>query len=518
MADEKYPIGTQTFSILRSRGYVYVDKTEYIHKLINSYRFVFLSRPRRFGKSLLISTLESFFKGRRELFKGLAIDRLMPEEWCEYPVVHLDMSGNDYNSEFLLANAISTQLDSYEQIAGISHKNADLSNRLAILLNELHRKYGRKVVVLVDEYDNPITQTIGRDELQNRFREILYSFYSTLKRCDSHIQFGMLTGITKYGKLSVFSGLNNLKDISFDNEFAGICGITEEELQLNFRSGVEKLAIAEEISTDEAFQKLKSYYDGYHFSRSMLDVYNPYSLLNALADKEIKKYWYETATPSLLVNVLKNSSVDLDSLENSKATESSLNDISSISIDPLALFYQTGYLTLRQYDKVYKEFTLGFPNREVESGFKQNLLNSFANVQAPDIFINKLKRALDNGDAEGFIGLLRSFLSDIPLKLLRNLEKYENYYHTILYSVFTLLGLDTTAEYGTSDGYIDLLVKTSGYIYVIELKINGTAADAMAQIERKQYARPFEKDGRKIVKIGIGFAESTHSIDSAIIG
>lgn len=342
----------------------------------------------------------------------------------------------------------------------------------------------------------------------------LYGFYSSLKTLDDHIGFCLLTGVTKYGHLSVFSGLNNLMDISYMNEFAGICGITEEEIYHSLDEGVQRLANEEGISIDEAYRLLKEWYDGYHFSKSMLDVYNPFSLMNALARNEVADYWYRTGTPTILLRTLREQSFDISRLNGERASEDMLSNVSALNLSPIALFYQTGYLTIKGYDTKSKLFTLGYPNKEIESGLMDSVLNVWAKISNTKVFVSDLCDLLEQGKAEEFIKHLQSFFADIPYDLRRNVERYENYYHTIFYVLLRLIGMDVDAEYHTSEGSIDIVVKTTSYIYIIELKINGTAKDAIKQIEGNHYAMPFNSDARKLIKVGIGFALDTHTIDS----
>lgn len=513
-----YPIGLQSFRNIRRNGYLYVDKTSYIPALLQNGRYKFLSRPRRFGKSLLVSMLESFFMGERELFHGLAIDRLMPEPWETHPVIHLDFSGEDYMSEAVLDNKLHSSLERYESMLDLRPANSTFSERIRNIVASLHESTGSQVVILIDEYDNPITSAIGNPELQERFRATLYGFYSSLKSLDEHLYFCFLTGVTKYGHLSVFSGLNNLLDISLMNEFAGICGITDEELHGNMLNpGVRQLAQEENIATERAFRLLKEWYDGYHFSKSLLDVYNPFSVINALARREVADYWYQTGTPTILIKMLTDRALDISGLNGAKASDDMLGNISATNINPVALFYQTGYLTIKDYDRSTRLYTLGYPNKEVESGLMDNVLNTYGHINDSRVFVSDLKTYLEKGETEKFVKSLQSFFANIPFDLRRNVGAYENYYHTIFYVLLRLIGMDVEAEYHTSEGSIDLVVKTSGFIYVIELKINGTAADAMAQIVSRGYASAFSDDSRRCIRVGIGFGKTTHTIDSYLI-
>ena len=512
-----YPIGLQSFGKIRRDGYLYIDKTSYIPLLLQNGQYKFLSRPRRFGKSLLISTLEAFFKGERELFRGLAIDTLMPEQWEAHPVIHLDFSGEDYSNTDVLERKLDAFLERYERELDLATSDNSFSERFRLIVSTLHRQTGSQVVILIDEYDNPISSAIGDNTLQERFRSILYGFYSSLKSLDDHIRFCMLTGVTKYGHLSVFSGLNNLQDISFLSEFSGICGISEDELHTYLHDDVTTLAQHEGYDTGTAYSILKEWYDGYHFSRSMTDIYNPYSLMNALAGHEISDYWYRTGIPTVLIRLMKEHSVDISALNGAKASVDMLDNISALNINPLALFYQTGYLTIKDYDKSTRFYTLGYPNKEVESGLMDSILNAFGHIHDSKILVSDLKTYLENGRTEDFVLTLKAFFARIPYDLRKNIERYENYYHTIFYVLMRLIGMDAEAEYHTSEGSIDIVIKTVRYIYIIELKINGDASDAIRQIEDKSYCAPFISDHRTLIRLGIGFAQNTPTIDSYII-
>lgn len=517
MENVKYPIGLQNFAKLRQGGYLYVDKTSYISNLIETGNYVFLSRPRRFGKSLLISTIEAYFSGERQLFEGLAIDRLRPEPWEKFPVVHLDLSGENYNSVEALESSLDYFIAEQQQKFGVEIEADTISQKFQSLVKGIYFKYKKEVVILIDEYDNPLTSAINNPELQTEFREILYGFYSSLKKLDPYIRFCMITGITKYGHLSVFSGLNNLEDISLSDEYAGICGITDAELDENFQYGIKALATKLSISESETKARLKDYYDGYHFSAAMLDIYNPFSVLSALSAKKISDYWFRSGVPTILMKLLNRESLDVSRINGSLASESSLYTISADSVNPIALFYQTGYLTIKAWNEADQLFTLGYPNKEIETGFYKSVLKVYGGDDDPGILISKLKNSLQDGRPEEFIKELRVFFADVPYDLRKNLQGYENYYHSLFYVLVKVIGLDVKAEYHTSEGSIDMVVETADYTYIIELKINGKAEDAMEQINQKSYCIAFEASGKTIIKIGLGFAERTHTIDSYII-
>ena len=518
IGNRKYPLSTADFERIRTDGYVYVDKTEYVHNLVSTGIFYFLSRPRRFGKSLLLSTLEAYFLGKRHLFEGLALDRLQPEEWAAYPVLRLNLSGKRYADENSLLSELDMHLERWEKAYGITEPRKDVDERFEIVIQTVAAVSGKKVVVLVDEYDSPLSDSIGNPRLQNHYRDQLHGFYSVLKKAESHIQFCMLTGVTKFGKVSVFSGLNNLKDITFLDAYAGICGITEDELHSDLLPGVKKLAETEGCNVEDAFSQLKFNYDGYHFSRTLLDIYNPFSLMNALDNSEVSSYWCASGMPTLLSKSLKSADYDLNRLNNTQVTKEALENLSVYQADPVALFYQTGYLTIKGYDPETRLYTLGYPNREIERGILNNVLNLYV-PSSPYIGaeISHMRQAVLSGNPEDLVARLKAYLSGIPSELRKNVSKYENYYHTIFYCIASLLGLDVNVEYNTSRGFIDILIRTAEYIYVIELKVNGSAGMAMRQIERKGYADQFATDPRAIYLIGLGFSKKTASISSCRI-
>lgn len=515
---QKYPLSTADFERIRTDGYLYVDKTDYVHALVSSGIFYFLSRPRRFGKSLLLSTLEAYFLGKRHLFQGLALDRLQPGEWNTYPVLRLNLSGKRYADENSLLSELDMHLERWEKSYGVTDPRKDVDERFEIVIQRVAAVSGKKVVVLVDEYDSPLSDSIGNQKLQDHYRDQLHGFYSVLKKTEEHIQFCLLTGVTKFGKVSVFSGLNNLKDITFLDAYAGICGITERELHSDLYPGVVRLAETEGCTVEEAFGQLKFNYDGYHFSKSLLDIYNPFSLMNALDNSELSSYWCASGVPTLLSKSLHNSDYDLKQLNYTQVTKDALENLSVYRTDPVALFYQTGYLTIKNYDQATQLYTLGYPNREIERGIFNNILNLYIpSSPYAGADINLMRGALLRGDPQDFVARLKAYLSGIPSDLRVHVSKYENYYHTIFYCIASLIGLDVNVEYNTSRGFIDMLIRTPEYIYVIELKVNGSAAVAMRQIEKMGYAEPFVTDPRTLYLIGLGFSKKTASISSCKI-
>lgn len=514
-----YPIDTASFRKIREESLVYVDKTAYIHAMLKSkVTYFFLARPRRFGKSLFLDTLAEYFSGNRELFRGLAIDMLEPEEWETYPVIRLNMSGKTFTLEEDLKKKVESQLASIELQLGLPSIPWDFEDRFEHLIQNAAKKYGKKTVILIDEYDAPLSSTVDNTELQALYREQLHGLYSVLKNSEAHIRFCILTGVTRYGKVSVFSGLNNLNDITFDDEYAAICGISEKELHEYYDDGIDALGAKLDASAEEVYKKLKDEYDGYHFSASMLDVYNPYSINHVFAKKKFEAYWCRSGVPTILSKSLMQNDFNVEKLNGKKVSESELIHLSIFNVNPVSLFYQTGYLTIKAYENRRKRYTLGYPNREVETAIMLDILKVYTHASDDrQGTVYDLEDALEDGNPQEFVSILSSFLADIPSQLHRYVARYENYYHTIFYCLTTLMGLDVDAEYSTSEGFIDMLVKTSGFIYIIELKVNGTAEDAMTQIEEKHYAAPFASDPRRLVKIGLGFSTATHTISSFLI-
>ncbi|MDD7458822.1 MAG: AAA family ATPase [Treponema sp.] len=364
----KFPVGIQDFESLIKDGYVYVDKTAYIYDLVNSGRYFFLSRPRRFGKSLLITTLESYFSGKKDLFKGLAIEKL-EKDWTEYPVLHLDLNDEDYTQETAVTSVINRALVNWEEIYGSKDSENTLSGRFSGIIKRAYKKTGKKVVVLIDEYDKPLISTFDNPYLQNLYRAQLKAFYSVLKTMDGSLKFALLTGVTKFSKVSIFSDLNNLKDISMDENYVKLCGMTYEEIVANFDEEVGKMSDKHGITKEECYAQLKQMYDGYHFCENTEGIYNPFSVVNALDEKKFKNYWFETGTPTMLVQVMKACSFNFNDLEGSQITPDLLGSIDAMDETPLPLLYQTGYLTIEGYDKEFNEYSLNFPNKEVKSGF-----------------------------------------------------------------------------------------------------------------------------------------------------
>ena len=501
----KYPIGVQSFKEIREGGYAYVDKTELVYQLTHSGKYFFLSRPRRFGKSLLLSTIEAYFEGRKELFEGLAIAEL-EKEWNAYPVMHIDLNTGRYDSVENLKKHLNTQMSRLESRYGRSADEELIADRFSGVIMRAVEMTGRNVVVLIDEYDKPLLEAIGKPELQEAMRDELRAFYSVLKSCDQYLRFVMLTGVTKFGRLSVFSGLNNLNDISFRAEYAAICGITEDEMLSYFAEPIEKMASKYGCSTQEIVGKLRNMYDGYRFSSSDLLVYNPFSLLNAFESLEFGAYWFATGTPKYLVELLQNNDYALNDLEGVTASATQLSAFNpDTGDDPIPVMYQSGYLTIKDYDLEDNDFTLGFPNNEVRQGFSEYILPFYVNNTAAmkrfgyRAFMKEIKQ----GKAEEFMKRLQALTASMSYEILANCE---NDFQNLLYVIFSLAGTKPDVEHGTSDGRIDMVVETDKFVYVMEYKVNATAQEAMAQIESKQYALPWAADGRQVIKIGANFS------------
>ena len=507
----KYPIGIQNFEKIRKDGYAYVDKTALMYKMVHEGSYYFLSRPRRFGKSLFLSTLEAYFDGQKELFEGLAVSRL-ETEWLCHPILHLDLNAAKYDDIEALNVILNVALSEWENRYGNSDAETTFSTRFMGVIRRAFEKTGRRVVILVDEYDKPMLQAIGNDALQTEYRNTLKAFYGALKSCDRYIRFAFLTGVTKFGKVSVFSDLNNLEDLSLLPQYNTICGISEDELHHQFDDEVQLLADANGMTKEECYERLKLDFDGYHFTENSIGMYNPFSLLNTLKNKVFRDYWFETGTPSFLVYQLKKTGYPLTAMTEEELSTDTLNSIDIMDENPLPLLYQSGYLTLKSYDSRFDEYKLGFPNREVEQGFIKYLYPFYTpKVQEKNTFsIARFVKDVRNGDAEGFMRRLENFFANGDYQVMGNLEIY---FQNTLYVFFRLMGFYVDVERHTSDGRMDIVMQTPEYVYILELKMDKTAEEALAQIEAKGYAKPFAGDSRRIFKIGINFSTATRRID-----
>ena len=510
-----YPIGVQNFEKLRNDGYLYIDKTALIHRLVTTGSYYFLSRPRRFGKSLLISTLEAYFQGKKELFKGLVIEQL-EQKWTVHPVLHLDLNIEKYGSIESLENILESNLSRWEEMYGAEPSEKSFSLRFAGIIRRACKKTGQRVAILIDEYDKPLLQSIGNKEVQTELRNALKPFYGVLKTMDGCIKFALLTGVTKFGKVSVFSDLNNLMDISMDRRYTEICGISEQELHSYFKEDIEELALRKQTTVQSTTEKLRTNYDGYHFAPNTGGIYNPFSVLNTFARMEFGSYWFETGTPTYLVELLKKNDYDLEHVNGVEVGFETLSGVDAADTDAIPVITQSGYLTIKDYDPEFELYTLGYPNKEVEEGFVKFLVPFYTPIlESKSAFqIKNFVREVRTGDIEGFFTRLRSFFSDTTYELVRQQELH---YSNVLYIVFKLMGFYTQVEYHTGNGRIDLVLQTPDYIYVMEFKLNGTAEEALKQIKDKGYALPFEKDPRTLYKIGINFSAETRNIDRWVV-
>ena len=512
----RYAIGQQDFKTLREDDALYIDKTSYIGKIVSSKtKYYFLARPRRFGKSLFLSTLRYFFEGRRELFKGLYIDS-SDWNWDPYPVLRLDLNTDRYADTGMLEGVLDNLFREWEKEYGVEEKAENISSRFRNIIKAAHEKTGKQVVILVDEYDKPLVGNLHNDDNFEHYRLKLASIYSNFKSSAEHIRLVFLTGVSRFSKLSVFSDLNNIDDISFDDEFADICGITEKELLENFKAGISSLAAKRNEDFAKACAMLKKNYDGYRFAPKGSDIYNPWSLLSCLKKSRIGPYWNDTGAPSVIAEALYNADVDIEAILNAEWKLNRLAGLDLINADPTALLYQAGYLTIADYDFEYDEVRLKVPNDEVREGLFNDLLPLY--VKGKDGFaegvVFKINKAIRNGDPEQMMKSLDAYFAGIPYDL--KLDN-ENNFHNAFYILTTLIGIDAKAEVHTSDGRIDLLIETPKYIYVIELKYDATPEEAIRQIEEKGYARRFATDSRKLFKIGVSFSSETRRIDGWMI-
>lgn len=467
-----YPIGIQNFEKIRKEGYFYIDKTTLLYRLVKTGSYYFLSRPRRFGKSLLISTLEAYFQGKKELFDGLAMEGL-EKDWTQFPILHLDLNTGKYHTVDQLLYVLEDVLGRWENLYGTSPTEKTPELRFMGVIRRAYEKTGQRVVILIDEYDKPLLQAIGNTELQNEYRAILKAFYGVLKTMDGSIRFALLTGVTKFGKVSVFCDLNNLMDISMDHRYVEICGITEKEIHSYLEDELHSLADAQEIDYEAVCVELRERYDGYHFTAKSIGMYNPFSLLSTFAKMEFGDYWFETGTPSYLVELLRETHYDLYEMAHTETDADVLNSIDPASNNPIPVIYQSGYLTIKGYDARFGIYKLGFPNREVEEGFVKYLLPFYTSVSAAKapFEIGRFVREVEAGDYDAFFRRLQSFFADTPYEVIAGQKPErdtELHYQNVLFIIFRLIGLYTKVEYHTSNGCVDLVVQTNRYIYVME--------------------------------------------------
>ena len=508
----RYPIGIQDFEKIRKGGYVYVDKTEQIYKMAETGGYCFLSRPRRFGKSLLVSTMEAYFSGRKELFNGLAIAEL-EKDWVQYPVLRFDLTGKSYTSPDAVNEAIGAQLFNLEYKYKVNTIGNAIDTRFQSLIDAVYAKTGLPVVILIDEYDKPIVDNMLDEELADIFRNQLQGFYSVMKAKDAYIKFGFLTGVTKIGKLSVFSGLNNLKDISMDIRYADICGISEVDLKKYFGESVKELAEANDLSEQDCYERLAQMYDGYHFCENAPGMYNPFSLLNTFDCLQFRKYWFSTGTPSFLVRFLMSGNYNLNTVSGVKASPSILLGVNASKPNAITLLYQTGYLTISGYDKGMEIYTLDYPNKEVEDGFVESLSEFYTPIQQkPETFsIYNFVEDIQTGNVEMLMRRFTAFFADMDYQIQGDAELY---FQNTMYVMLKLMGQMVQVERHTSNGRIDVLIQTNQYVYIIELKRDQNPDDALDQIDQKGYDWPFQADGRKVFKIGANFSTQNRRLEN----
>lgn len=510
----KYPIGIQTFSKIIEDGYIYIDKTQYIQRLRDSGSFYFLSRPRRFGKSLFVSTLEAYFEGRVDLFKGLAINE-EKYDWTSYPVLTFSFNTLDAKSELSLDEFLDVAFSRYEKKYGKDPNVKALPQRFENLLLNAYEQTGKKVVVLIDEYDAPLLDTLDRHELHERYRQLLKPVFSVLKSFDRYIEFAFVTGVSRFSHTSLFSGANNLKDITLEDEYSGICGITEDELKDYLPESIREFAKKQKLSEEEAFHMLKENYDGYHFSQDSPDVYNPYSLLNALDSKRVDDFWFKSGTPSYLIGVMKRDDFNLPDMDCIETQASGLSVKESYLNNPVALLFETGYLTIKGYDEEIKLYTLGLPNKEVAESFAKALMpiySGYTDHECEDLIV-KMRKAVVEGDAERFMDILQTFLEGNPYGNTE-MARRESYFKNNIYIIFKALGFLPRAEEQTCSARMDVMLRTRKFIYIFELKTDGKVSKAMDQIENKGYSLPYKHSDKTIIRIAANYSTERNNIDS----
>ena len=518
MATKLYPIGMQTFSEIREEDFLYVDKTEYIYRMTHtSGKYFFLARPRRFGKSLLVSTMQSYFEGKKELFKGLAVEKL-EKEWTEYSVLHFDMSGGKHMEPEQLELYLGYILEDQEKKWGINEPRIGANNRLIDLINTAYEKSGKQVVVLIDEYDAPMLDVAHEKEQLDVLRNIMRNFFSPLKYSEAKMRFVFLTGITKFSQVSIFSELNNITNVSMDDEYAGICGITKEELLENMSDDIDMLADALGYSREMMIAKLKENYDGYHFSKKSPDVFNPYSLLNCFSKKELGAFWFSSGTPTYLINMLRQFGVLPTEIAPTEAVSSSFNAPTENMKTITPLLYQSGYVTIKKYDPETRIYTLDIPNKEIKVGLFDNLLPNYVDgvsAERGNVAIAKMALLIGKRNMDGALHLLQDFLGTVPYC---NVTIYEGHYQQMLYIIFTLLtNYLVDVEVHTPRGRVDIVLLTKTDLYVVELKLNKSAQAAMQQINLKNYRQRFALCGLPITKVGINFDSTQGTIEDWVI-
>ena len=516
----KYPVGIQTFERLRKENYLYIDKTDLVWKMTKESPFVFLSRPRRFGKSLLTTTLDSYFKGQKELFEGLKIME-WETEWEQYPVIHVDLSTvKNKPSPDELQRSLSLMLEPIEELFGTNEREKTPGEKLQGLIRRAYKQTGRQVAVIIDEYDAPLLDKLHLPELLDGFRNVMQEFFIQLKANEALIRFCFITGITKFSQLSIFSTINNLTNISMDAKYAAICGITEEELVSDMATDIAMLAEEYECTPEEMHDKLKKQYDGYRFSEESPDMYNPFSLLKSFNQRKIANYWFESATPTFLIRQMQHFRTDITTLERMDVPASAFDRPTEAMTNALPLLYHSGYLTIKGYDRSSQLYTLSIPNQEVRIGFTEGLLPAYIGLEGADVqkgFALKFWQALKKNDIDLAMKEMKTYFAGLPYvegfqKKLEEVKNYEGFYEWSLYLIFSMLNVYVRTQVKCAGGRTDVVVEMPDTTYVLELKANGTAQEALDQINSKSYALPYETDGRQVVKVGVAFERETMTV------
>ena len=507
----KYPVGIQTFEKIRENGYLYIDKTKYIVDFREKQMsYVFLSRPRRFGKSLFASTLQAYFEGRKELFEGLAIADY-EKDWVKHPVLHFDLSGAKHMGVEQLERYLADMLEEQETVWGYKTHQVDANLRLKDLVKKAYKQTGEKVVVIIDEYDAPLLDVVHEEDDLKQLRLIMQNFYSPLKKLDPYLEFTFITGITKFSQLSIFSELNNLDNISLFDQYSAICGISKTELTTQMKPDIEAMGETLGMTYEECLKELTQFYDGYHFSKNSEDIFNPFSLVKALNARDIAPYWFGSGTPSFLLKLLDQYHVNLSTLESQEAVLSSFDQSTEEMTDALPLLYQSGYLTIKKYEPMFQEYTLGIPNKEVRDGLLNSLIPHYVNPRRSDnnAFLLGFCKAVYRNDIEAALEHMRTYMATIPYDLENHSEKH---YQTIFYLMFSFLNIYIRTEVKSAIGRADAVMHMPDTIYVFELKVDKSADEALAQIDEKGYMLPYHSEGKRLVKVGISFDSTQRTI------
>ena len=520
MTERRYPIGIQTFSEIIRGGYVYVDKTDLVWQLVNYAKYIFMSRPRRFGKSLLTSTLESYFQGERELFEGLKIMEL-EKDWQKYPVFHLDLSSAKHMPPEQIREELWNLLTPYEKLYGENPKETTPGMRLGGLIERAYEKTGRQVAVIIDEYDAPLLDVLHEDTVLKEVREVMQEFYQRLKKLEPKIKFCFITGITKFSQLSIFSTINNLKNVTLLPRFSAICGITEQEVKEVFADDIQAMAEYLGYTAEEMFQRIKLRYDGYHFSEVSDDIYNPFSLLNAFGDMKLDNYWFASGTPTFLIHQLQHYKTDIMSLDHLEVPSSAFDQPTENMKDALPLLYQSGYLTIKDYDREGEVYALSIPNQEVRIGYVKGLLPIYTGLNEAVVqmgFALKFWRALKKGDVDQAMREMQAYLAGVPYvegfkEKLKDVANREGFYEYTMYLIFSMLNVYVRTQVKCAGGRVDMVVWMPDTTYVFEMKTNDTAENALKQIDEKGYAIPYQTEGRKVVKVGVRMNADTRTVE-----